>query len=733
MLPENLLSTDAIKGDLINPWSRSAMVSTHYGPVALNDPSLGLLYKVWRARCHRGEGNIYLSSIGVPEFVWYTHSKSIMQISLSFDQNGRPVAAFVDADGYSFLRWYDSAALGEVTTALPYATTPRVTLDDARQINISGSDVVLAYVNSGVIKYRRQRDRFTIEYTPLIGEGGAPASAIGLRHISMNSALRLQFITDGSSDDDWTVPEVISDLCNRAGLDDPKLGLSEMDWQRIIRGFTVGNSYSASGSLQALSSVFFFDPSTANGLIKFNPRGGDSKMKITSDDLIEDGDSVEVVQVRRFDAINVPRVLHLNYHDLKGGLNTDKQRSERPEGTRSEGEQSLQTPIILTADEAATLVSQTHGMMAEQQKGELEFAVPDSFMQLTEGDPVLVQEGGKMVRGIIQKATLDEGQIQFRVVRDRQSIYTSKVEGIPAAPVTRPPSSIAGPTLLDFIDCHIIRDSHDQLGFYLTASGVMPAWPGANIDLSLDGGETWIESQSTRIGGVIGELATPLGDHPQEYPDFINSCEVNILSPDEMLSGTSLPGMLNRINLAIIGDELINFSEVDEVSPNRWELKTLLRGRKGTNPVAHAAGERFLLMSGAVFIPAELSWINRPLTFRAATFGRPLDEATVMTVTFTGQTQVERQPAYLQASRLAGNIRINWQGVGRLGSGTHVAMGAYFNGYRVTCTHGSLTRVDDVINPSHSFLANQYPYPTTVRVQQRNQITGLGPYIEVVI
>lgn len=733
MLPENLISTEAIKGDLINPWSRSAMICTHYGPVELNDPSLGLLYKAWKARCIQGDGAIYLSSIGVPEFTWYTHSVAIRQVSLSFDQSGRPLAAFVDEDGDSYLRWYDSSIPGEVVTPIPYATTPRVTLDDARQINISNSDVILAYVNSGVIKYRRQRDRFTIEYTPLIGEGGAPASASGLRHISMNSALRLQFITDGSSDDDWTVPEVISDLCSRAGLSADKVGLADMDWQRVLRGFTVGNSYSASGSLQALSSVFFFDPSTANGLIKFNPRGGDSKMQITSDDLIEDGDSVEVVQVRRFDAINVPRVLHLNYHDLKGGLNTDKQRSERPEGTRSEGEQSLQTPIILTADEAATLVSQTHGMMAEQQKGELEFTVPDSFMQLTEGDPILVQEGGKMVRGIIQKATLDEGQIQFRVVRDRQSIYTSKVEGIPAAPVTRPPSSIAGPTLLDFIDCHIIRDSHDQLGFYLTASGVMPAWPGANIDLSLDGGETWIESQSTRIGGVIGELATPLSDHPQEYPDFINSCEVNILSPDEMLSGTTLPGMMNRINLAIIGDELINFSEVDEVSPNRWELKALLRGRKGTNPVAHAAGERFLLMSGAVFIPAELSWINRQLTFRAATFGRPLDEATIMTVTFTGQTQVERQPAYLQAHRDSGNVVAKWQGVGRLGAGVNIAMGAYFTGYRVTITDGATTQVHDIANPEYAGSLAGFTGNVTVRVQQRNQITGLGPTIEVVI
>src|SRR5690606_32342273 len=156
--------------------------------------------------------------------------------------------------------------------------------------------------------------------------------------------------------------------------------------------------------------------------------------------------------------------------------------------------------------------------------------------------------------------------------------------------------------------------------------------------------------------------------------------------------------MLNRRNRAIIGDEIVNFADVDEVTPGVWDVGYWLRGRLGTDAVAHAIGERFILLDTAMFIPAELSWLGRDLTFRATTFGRPVDEATIITVPFAGQSQVERRPAYLQARRDGTNAVISWQGVGRLGAGANVAMGAYFQGYRVTLTDGTTTQTHDTAN-----------------------------------
>lgn len=735
MIPDNRFSSTTIRGQLLNPWSRDRKISYQWGPVQIQDPSQGLLVKLWTLRA---EGTAaVLSAAGSPPVTVFTRAAVLDNVNLAFDQNGRPCVCFEEeGTGNSYLYWFDPVPNEPTFMAIPGdAVSPRITLDDARPFNGANSDVILGYIRAGVVRYRMQRDRFTVEYTPPIGPGGSPAIATSLRHISMNSKLRLEFLTDGGSgNEDWALPDVIEDICQRANLPAEYIRLALMDYQKLVRGYTVGSTYPAAGILQTLSSVFFFDPANADGKVSFVPRGRDAVASIYDDDLIDDDSADdEDRQDRRQDSIGIPRVLHLNYYDVKGGLNTDKQRSERPEGTRADGEQSLQTPVVLSADEAASLVKITHGMMVEQQKGELSFTLPDNWLHLTESDPVFRQVDNKMVRAIITRVETDDGEQRYKAIRDRQSLYGVVVQGIPAAPVTRPPSSVAGPTLVELLDIPILRDAHDMLGFYLAVSGIMPAWPGAYVELSLDGGETYLDGQSTTVGSVMGSLTTALGDHPAAYPDAVNSCQVQISTPNAPLEGTDLGGLMNAKNLAMIGDEIVNFADADEVSEGVWELSYWLRGRKQTSTEAHAAGERFVLLNTVMFIPAELAWLGRPLTFRATSLGRPVDEATIITATFTGQSQTERRPAYLQARRDDGNVVASWQGVGRLGAGMNIAMGAYFAGYRVTLTDGSTTQTHDTVDNTLTTSLSAFAGPVTVKVQQRNQLTGLGPAIEVTI
>lgn len=732
MFPESHLSTTAVRGQLVNPWVRRADMARHWGPIALNDASQGLHVRLWTVRVNKRD--VFLAAPGVPEFLWYTHTEEISEVSLAFNQNGDAAVAFVDQAGDAFLRWFDPVPSAVVNLALSSDTVnPRITLDDDRPFNLGNSDIILGYVRAGVLRYRLQRDRFTVEYTPPIGAGGVPAPAQGLRHVSMSSKLRVEFLTDNGGDQDWTLPQIIEDVSSRASLPQERLNLAGMDWEKVVRGYTVGASYTASGVLQTLSAVFFFDPSNANGKVAFLPRARDTVATILDEDMIDSEEEVADSQNRRNDSIGVPRVLHLNYYDAAGGLNTDKQRSERPEGTRADGEQSLQTPIVMSSTEAATVLKITHGMMVEQQKGELNFRLPDNWLRITESDPVFVQVDQKMVRAILTLVDTDDGEQRYRAIRDRQSLYRVVAEGIPAAPVTRPPSSIAGPTLVEFLDIPIMRDIHDQLGFYMAVSGVLPAWPGASVELSLDGGATYLDSQSTRSSSVMGELTTALESHPHEFPDTVHSCQVQIQTPNALLENTDLAGLLNRRNRALIGNEIVAFADADEVTPGVWELSTWLRGRKGTTATAHAVGDRFVMLASAMFIPADLTWLNRTLTFRATTFGRPVDEATMLSVVFTGQSQTERRPAYLQARRDGANVVASWQGVGRLGGGANVAMGAYFQGYRVTLTDGTTTQTVDTLSSTFTGSLAAFTGPVTVRVQQRNQFTGPGPQIEVIV
>lgn len=530
-----------------------------------------------------------------------------------------------------------------------------------------------------------------------------------------------------------TVPlsDLIESICERVGL--IQIDVSELEGD--VRGFMLTNTYPAYAALQALSEVFVFDPSNYDGVLHFIPRGQNSVATITEDEMLDDDADIE--QEKRSDAIAIPRALHLNYHDVAGGLNTDKQTSERAGDRRSLGEVSLQTAVVLNSDEAARVVTINHKVLIEDQKGELKFSLPDSLLKLAVANPIIVQRQGKSERCRITQCNIQDGYQEYAVVRDRQSAYTSNVEGIPAAPQTPPPSSVVGATLIEPLDIHLLRDSDDGvgLGYYIAISGLLDAWQGATVELSLDGGENYIDESTWTVAAQMGETLTILGDHPQSYPDETNSVTVRIDTPNAELLATDLEGMLNRENLAIIGDEIIQFADVNETSSGDWELSYFLRGRKGTATAEHPIGTRFVLVerSALVYIPAELVQLNKTLTFRATSFGSTTDTGTVVNMTFTGKSQTERAPAYLQARRDGSDVVLSWQGVGRLGAGPLAAQGAYFIGYRVTITDGSLTQTYDTTDQELTQDVSAFTGDLTISVQQNNHFTGLGPSIEVIV
>lgn len=172
-LPDLVFSTQSDPAVFIG--GRAFPVQKHidyeWGPIAISDPSRGSMYQIWRARM---ENNfVYLSAPNTPEFV-LLDLPNVTEISFTFDQNGRHIFVYVQADVVK-MHWYDTA-LGDYTTTT-YAgdmITPRIALDDKREMQRGISDVVLFYVKpvrneqneiiDGALYMRMQRDRYLIEY-----------------------------------------------------------------------------------------------------------------------------------------------------------------------------------------------------------------------------------------------------------------------------------------------------------------------------------------------------------------------------------------------------------------------------------------------------------------------------------------------------------------------------------------------------------------------------------------
>lgn len=196
MIPDERFSSQPIRGQLLNPWSRDRKISYHWGPVQVQDPSEGLLVKLWTLRADGASA--VLSAPGSPTATVFTRGSDIDSVNLAFDQNGRPCVCFEEEGGGAYLYWFNPVPNEPVYMPIT-GVSPRITLDDARPFNVAGSDVILAYVRDGIIRHSRQRDRFRDEYTPTVGPDGPPAAVEILHHISMNAKLRLEYIVEGGS------------------------------------------------------------------------------------------------------------------------------------------------------------------------------------------------------------------------------------------------------------------------------------------------------------------------------------------------------------------------------------------------------------------------------------------------------------------------------------------------------------------------------------------------------
>ncbi len=517
----------------------------------------------------------------------------------------------------------------------------------------------------------------------------------------------------------WMLASIIEEICDRAGVPADAVVTANLDG--FVDGFYCDNTVTAAGTLQNLSTIFMFDPSSYGGKITFVPRGLEVVTEITSDYLIDDGNEIEKLTKR--DAMSIARVYNMDYYDIDGALANNTATSDRSIDSRATQEVSTSTNVILNTDDAARVVAISHKIAAEEQRGTYEFSLPNSFLFITPGD--CIKLNGERLR--ISEIEYNDGYQSYKATFDRKSAYQSTITATPVALPTTPATRVIGDTVLNFIDCPILKDSDDKLGYYIAVTGATINWSGALVELSTDGGNTYNTSYSGNAESVSGVVTVGCGVHSVYYPDEVNTVTVQLARSDLSLESASLSQLMSRANLAIIGNEIISFGNIDEVSEGVYELSYLLRGRKGTNVVEHLAGERFVLLEREqlYFIPSDLYLLNRQLTFKVTSFGK--DTSLTTQAVFSGESQKENTPAYLQAQRTGGNIVITWQGVGRLGAGTLVGMGLYFSHYLVSVNGVTQTTTEETItvtDPSGI---------VTISVQQVNTITGAGEAASITI
>lgn len=102
---------------------------------------------------------------------------------------------------------------------------------------------------------------------------------------------------------------------------------------------------------------------------------------------------------------------------------------------------------------------------------------------------------------------------------------------------------------------------------------------------------------------VQGTTQTVLAPGPSRRWDWANSVTVTLAVGT--LTSTTVTDILQDTNLALVGNEIIQFIEVEAVSDRTYRLSGLVRGRFGTEETrfSHVPGEKFVLLQADALLP----------------------------------------------------------------------------------------------------------------------------------
>ena len=447
-----------------------------------------------------------------------------------------------------------------------------------------------------------------------------------------------------------------------------------------LTGHMVGRAGTLAEALAPLLAIADAAIIAGEGLAIVTPADTSAALPAGIGDARRPGDNRSVERQRRAGADTQPGCLELAFYDVdrdyQPGLTRVRHASHPAIDQRS-------IAAAMTADDARRLAID---LLATGEAARLEQTVRLPWRWLELGVGATVTMAASPVLWRVSERRFENFVVHLDLVRVRAP---TPIQGAGAAPLRqlmRPrgvefagPADTAiadaispvGATQLHVLDLPALPgEAAEAPRLWLAANGSGARWRRAGMAVSLDAGASYANVGTIVGGTVIGTTVTALAPASPFVWDRFSAVEVELLSDRDWMERRSDAAVLAGGNLALIGDELVQFAEVDALAPRRFRLRRLLRGRRGTEAAIreHQAGERFIMIDPARMLAFDppLDALGRNLHFIASGHGD-----VEMSAVVGGLALRPLSPVRLRVRRMADGMLITWVRRSRSGYGWH--------------------------------------------------------------
>lgn len=408
---------------------------------------------------------------------------------------------------------------------------------------------------------------------------------------------------------------------------------------------------SARGAVEALADVVPLTLADRDGALRLSVAG---EASIPLFNLAESGRR----QIVRRAAGSVAGEVSIAYYDIGRDYQTGLQRATAgaPDG-RNVDRRGLAAAL---SAEAAKALAEFRLSALRLGRTSAKLSVGWSMAGLRPGDRItLTDEPGLWE---IKRWTLGQMTVALELSR---TTGMGPPDPVAAAPGTgiRQPDLVHGATLLRLFDLPLGEPAGAQPVLLAAAAGASEGWRRAALLASFDDGASWQEAGSTAPPAVLGDTLVPLGVAGSALFDLRSSLEIQLLNDAMWLESADDAALAGGANLALIGDELIQFGGAQWLGSRRFLLSRLLRGRRGTEWAidGHEPGEPFTLIERETLaaIEAPVGAMGGEARLLASGVG-DVEPASASRTVF-GRSLRPPSPVHLRAARRPdGDIEIGW-------------------------------------------------------------------------
>lgn len=368
-------------------------------------------------------------------------------------------------------------------------------------------------------------------------------------------------------------------------------------WSEIMDALSCAPVYS-DGKLKIIP--YGDEPVTGNG-VTYTP-AVTPVYTFTDDDYLDVANPVIVRRKLQADAFNEVQVEHMNRasdYNLTTITIKDQAAIERF-GLRPA---KVLNWHFLPAPAVAAKAAQMKLQRGLYIRNEYEFKAGWSASRVEPMDVVLLNESALgLVNYPVRVMSTDEaedGEITFVAEEFAYGISAAVMLGFGQQPSSSVPNASARPgniTAPTFIEPPLALTAGANEIWCAFAGG--GDFGGCHIWMSLDG-SSYQKMGSINGGARYGTLHANV-PAPSANPDIINTATVDLLSADQMYSGSQFD-VDSLITLCYMGGELFAYRDATLMAAQRYQLSYLRRGLYGTTAVAHTAGAAFVRLDNAIY------------------------------------------------------------------------------------------------------------------------------------